>query len=306
MKANRIVILAGTAAFGAACWSMGPSADSAATPDRTISTASSATPRPSATPSANTKMRESSKDKPFLANLPVDFVQPGDDSSRLLLREYGSLFVAHGVTVPRKIVFVDDSDVANFQSTAGSTTETIGGIKVQLQKPAMQALKDAAVEANAAGLSIGPRGEDSSRRGYQQTVSLWKSRVDPGFAYWVAKGRVTAAEGARIKALSPYEQVPEILNLEQQGIFFAKDLSKSIIYSVAPPGTSQHLSMLALDVKEFENASVREILARHGWFQTVSSDLPHFTYLGVAESELPGLGLKSVTNTGRSFWVPDL
>ena len=64
--------------------------------------------------------------------------------------------------------------------------------------------------------------------------------------------------------------------------------------------------MLALDVSEFENANVRRILADHGWFQTVASDLPHFTYLGVKESELPGLGLKKVTNAGRDFWVPNI
>ena len=97
-----------------------------------------------------------------------------------------------------------------------------------------------------------------------------------------------------------------ILGLERDGIFFAKDLSKSIIYSVAPPGTSQHLSMLALDVKEYEDARVRAILAKHGWYQTVVSDLPHFTFLGVAEKDLPKLGLKMVTNADRSFWIPDI
>lgn len=101
-------------------------------------------------------------------------------------------------------------------------------------------------------------------------------------------------------------QVPEILKLESDGVFFAKTLDKSIIYSVAPPGSSQHLSMLALDVKEFENARVRAILAANGWFQTVTSDLPHFTYLGVKESELSGLGLRSVSNSGRTFYVPDI
>ena len=64
--------------------------------------------------------------------------------------------------------------------------------------------------------------------------------------------------------------------------------------------------MLALDVKEFENARVRSTLAKHGWYQTVTSDLPHFTYLGVEESELSRLGLKQVTNSGRVFWVPDI
>lgn len=309
MSRKRSAALAVAAMFGAACWSMAPSTDSAASPKTPNAIAeASATPKPasSATPVANRKMTENSKDKTFLSKLPADLVQPDDDAGKLLLREYGSLFVAQGVAVPKKVVFVDDADVRSFQSSAASVSQTIGGMNVELQKPAMSALNDAIAEAKAAGLSIGPRGADSSKRGYQQTVSLWKSRVDPGFTYWVGQGRVTAAEAARIKGLSPYEQVPEILKLEQQGIYFAKDLSKSIIYSVAPPGTSQHLSMLALDVKEFENARVREILGRHGWFQTVASDLPHFTYLGVSESDLPGLGLKAVTNSGRTFWVPDI
>ena len=64
----------------------------------------------------------------------------------------------------------------------------------------------------------------------------------------------------------------EILRLEKKKIYFAKDLNKSIIYSVAPPGTSQHLSMLAFDAVEYDNVRVREILALHGWFQTVDND----------------------------------
>lgn len=89
-------------------------------------------------------------------------------------------------------------------------------------------------------------------------------------------------------------------------MFFAKDLSKSIIYSVAPPGTSQHISMLAFDVEEHDNRNVREILAKHGWFQTVISDLPHFTYLGVKEEELSNLGLKKTGNGGRVYWIPNI
>jgi hypothetical protein len=97
-----------------------------------------------------------------------------------------------------------------------------------------------------------------------------------------------------------------VLELERDRIFFAKDLSKSIIYSVAPPGASQHLAMLAFDVAEYYDAEVRSLLARHGWFQTVTSDLPHFTFLGADESDLPGLGLKRIENGDRHFWVPDI
>ena len=89
-------------------------------------------------------------------------------------------------------------------------------------------------------------------------------------------------------------------------MFFAKDLSKSIIYSVAPPGASQHLSLLAFDLKEFGEPEACRIMTRHGWFQTVVSDLPHFTYLGSAEDELPSLGLRRVESAERVFWIPEL
>ena len=52
--------------------------------------------------------------------------------------------------------------------------------------------------------------------------------------------------------------------------------------------------MLAFDANEFLDARVRQILADNGWFQTVLSDLPHFTYLGLIEQELPDHGLKPV------------
>jgi hypothetical protein len=252
-------------------------------------------------------MTNKGQDKPFFRSLPADFSQPTDDAGRLLLREYGAVFVARGGAIaPKKVVFKDESDVSSFQSSLQKSSESIGGFKVELQTPALTALKEAMAEATAAGTAITPRGADSARRGYDETVSLWKSRVDPGFAHWVGLGKVTQAEANRIKALSPFQQVSEILKLESQGLYFAKDLSKSIIYSVAPPGTSQHLSMLALDVQQNDNAKVRAILAKHGWYQTVSSDLPHFTFLGVPESELPGLGLKKTTSGDRTFWVPDI
>ena len=252
-------------------------------------------------------MTQPSSNKSYLDNLPSDFSQPTDDAGKLLLREYGSVFVSRGgTTPPKKVVFKDQADVIAYQAGVQRSSESIGGMTMTLQTPAMNALKAAISEAKAAGLTIGPRGADSSIRDYDHTVKLWTSRVNPGLVKWVGSGRVTQAEANRIKKLTPFEQVPEILKLEQQSIFFSTDQTKSIIYSVAPPGTSQHISMLALDVKEFDKARVRSILANHGWFQTVTSDLPHFTYLGVTEAELPGLGLKKVTNTGRDFWVPNI
>jgi len=246
-------------------------------------------------------------DGKFAKRLPKSFEMPRDAAGFLLLREYGAVFVASkSVVAPFKVAFTDEADVLAFQSTMKVSAETIGGHRLELQAEAMKKLKSAISDARKAGLSISPRGGDSARRGFQQTVSLWASRVNPGLVYWTGKGKISRAEADRIRSLSPSAQVPEILRLEQQKIFFAKDLSKSIIYSVAPPGTSQHVSMLALDVKEFDEARVREILAKHGWFQTVVSDLPHFTFLGHDEDNLPDRGLKLTINSGRRFWTPDI
>lgn len=242
-----------------------------------------------------------------MANLPSGFVAPTDDVGKKLLREYGAFFVARGgATPPTKIVFKDETEVSAFQSKLQKSSESIGGFSLELQASAMDDLRKALAEAKTSGLTISPRDRDSAKRTYNETVGLWASRVDPALKHWVSKGKITQADADRIKAMSPFEQVPEVLKLEEKGIYFAKDLSKSIIYSVAPPGTSQHLAMLALDVKEHDNAAVRVLLAKYKWYQTVVSDLPHFTYLGVTESELNALGLKKLTESGRTFWTPDI
>jgi hypothetical protein len=256
------------------------------------------TPTPTPTPSPSNS---------YMGNLPAGFRVPTDEVGKRIMSDYGAVYVARGASIPPPaVMFTNESECSSWQSTLRISRAQFGSVQIELQEPAMTALKSAAAEAKSTGLSITPRGGDSARRSYATTVELWQSRVNPGLTYWTGKGRITAQESARIKALTPAAQVPEILRLEEQGIYFSKDFSKSILYSVAAPGTSQHLSMLALDITEFENPSVRALLAQHGWYQTVVSDLPHFTYLGVQETQLPSLGLKPVSNEGRIFWVPAL
>jgi hypothetical protein len=253
-------------------------------------------------------MKKNIRNKLFFSNLSDDFGIPIDAVGEKMLREYGALFVVagNGAVSPDKVVFENEREVAEWQKTVKSSKKTIAGFPVELQTAAMKALKKAIKEAAQNDLKITPRGADAARRSYAETVDLWASRVNPALLHWVEKGRLTEPEAEKIRSLSPFEQVSEIFKLEAEGIFFSKDLSKSIVYSVAPPGTSQHLSMLALDVQEHGDAEVREILARNGWFQTVISDLPHFTYLGISESELANYGLKKITDAGRDFWIPDL
>jgi hypothetical protein len=235
------------------------------------------------------------------------FCDVNDEVARRILEDYGAIYVADdGIKVPPVCMFTSDSAVSDFQNDARFTTAIVNGVRIELQPKAMRALQAAAEEAKAAGSKITPRGgSEAARRSYGDTKRLWDSRFLPALVHWQKAGRLTKADTERLRALPIRDQVREVLTLEKRGIFFSKDLSKSILYSVAAPGTSQHIAMLALDVTEFGNAGVRRILANHGWFQTVKSDLPHFTYLGRKEKDLPGLGLRSVTMGQQVFWIPD-
>src|SRR5258708_16515716 len=237
-----------------------------------------------------------------------DVCPPDDPVARRVLDDYGAMFVGADIVAPPPCcVFTSEDQVARFQQEAGLAAERFGDAVVELQPAAMSALLQARAVARAEGLEISPRdGAEAARRSYADTVRLWNSRFSPALDHWTRAGRLSEAQAARLRSLPIHEQVPEVLQLEQDGIFFSKDLSKSVLYSIAAPGTSQHIAMLAFDANELLDQRVRAILAQHGWFQTVLSDLPHFTFLGLAAAELPDRGLKSVAANGQNFWSPDV
>jgi hypothetical protein len=239
----------------------------------------------------------------------LEHVCPATDSTaRRVLEEYGAMFLVNNdVKPPPVCVFLSGQEVEEFQARAGFASETIADSTIELQPAAMKAYLKARDEAIKEGLDITPRGgPEAARRSYADSESLWNTRFLPALEYWTAQGRLTATEADNLRALPLQAQISQVLDLEQKGIFFSKDLSKSILYSIAAPGSSQHLAMLALDVTEFQTERVRQILAEHGWFQTVLSDLPHFTYLGLKEKDLPKHGLKSVEVDGQVFWIPNV
>jgi hypothetical protein len=233
---------------------------------------------------------------------------PADPVSRRILEEYGAIFLAHKKVLPPPVcIFTSEEQVTKFQDEAGFEAELIGFDEVELQPEALKQLNKAREEARKEGLDITSRdGAEGARRNYQDSVRLWNSRFEPALDYWLSQGRLTAEQVARLRSLPLSQQIAEVLELEKTGIYFSKDLSKSILYSIAAPGTSQHIAMLAFDVNEFENPRVREIMAKHGWFQTVLSDLPHFTFLGLKEKDLPKHGLRSVEINGQVFWIPNV
>jgi hypothetical protein len=231
-----------------------------------------------------------------------------DPVSRRVLEDYGAMFVAdESVQPPPVCMFTNETDVLKFQTAAKSKAAVIGGARIELQPAAMDALLAAREEAHQAGLDITPRGgTEAARRSYEDTLRLWDSRFIPALAHWNKLGRLSKDQVEHLRSLPIRDQVREVLELEKQGIFFSKDFSKSILYSIAAPGSSQHIAMLALDVEQFTDERVRRILARHGWFQTVKSDMPHFTYLGLAEKDLSSRGLRSMLVGKQLFWIPNV
>ena len=227
-----------------------------------------------------------------------------------LLAEYGAIFLTRA-TPPPSIIFRDSAEVERFQATLQTRVALIGEHEIELQADAMEALMAAAFELRSQGATLTPRAADSGRRSYEDTVSLWNRNVERGLEHWGELGKITPDRAEQIKRHSPVDQVAVILEMEEaEQVYFGTFYDRSILYSVAAPGASQHLSMLAFDAAEFQYEIVERTLALFGWHRTVVYDFPHFTYIGHDEQTLPALGLKLVSRdyNERSyrFWIPAL
>jgi hypothetical protein len=227
---------------------------------------------------------------------------------RRVVMEYGALFVARDeVVIPSTPIFESQNEVLEFQDSLNVGSYILEDTQIELQAAALESLLMARDEALSLGLNLLARGgPEAARRDYEDSLRLWLSRFEPALEHWTNAGRIEETRAEQIRRLPITEQVLQVMELESEGLFFSKDLKKSVFYSVAPPGASQHLSLLAFDCAQFNDKTVRDILARYGWYQTVVSDLPHFTYLGHSQSELPDCGLKQVDSGGLIFWIPDL
>lgn len=227
-----------------------------------------------------------------------------------LFAEYGAVFVTTA-TPPPVIMFADAAEVQAFQSSLTVASAVLGEHEITLQAEALEALKAAAADMALAGGSITARAADSGGRSYEDTVRLWTRNVSRGLERWVSLSRIAEETAQAIREMPPSDQVAPILNLEDtEQIYFGTFFDRSILYSVAAPGASQHLSLLAFDVAEYQDERVEQTLGKHGWYRTVPNDLPHFTYLGQPEDALSVLGLRHIVREygerAYGFWTPDL
>lgn len=229
---------------------------------------------------------------------------------RRLFAEYGAVFATTAIPPP-VIIFTGADQVEAFQASLKISTAVFGDHEIALQAEALDALMTAASEMAECGGSITARAADAGGRSYAETVSLWTRNVGRGLEHWEHLGRMAREQADSIRKLLPVDQVPPILNLEDtHQLYFGTFFDRSILYSVAAPGASQHLSLLAFDVAEYANPEVERMLGRHGWYRTVPNDLPHFTYLGHIEAALSDLGLHRIERTYTErvydFWTPSL
>lgn len=225
-----------------------------------------------------------------------------------VLQDYGAMFVANeSILPPHSCIQAGESDVIRYQKKLKTKCIDVDGVRIDLQTAAADALQTVIGEAVAEGYAFTALdGAIAGGRSYGDTLMLWNSRFFPGMGFWIKRGRLSGADRDAIGRLDLQNKIEKVLEWETQGIYFSTDRTRSIFTSTAPPGTSQHLALIALDVAEFWNPELRAILNRNGWFQTVVDDPAHFTYLGFPASELPSRGLRAIYKGSQQYWVPNM
>ncbi len=239
----------------------------------------------------------------------TDFFNANSPVEGRVIKEYGAVFLNNDVNalMPRRCLFASSSEVDAFQSRVKTETKTLNKKTIKLQKAAMDAL----LLAEAKGGKITPKGDNPAKRSYDTVSQSWNEAVIAGANYWKTmpngKGeKLSTDESAKLKTLSGEAQITKVFELESRGFHFHPDHQRSIVVYTAIPGASQHLLMLAVDIVEYTDKNVRSALAENGWFQTVFRDRPHFTYLGLKQTELQSFGLKLEQFEGRDFWIPNI
>jgi hypothetical protein len=218
------------------------------------------------------------------------------------------MFVAaNSVELPNTCVFPNAEAARIFQSHLHAKTLVVDGVTIKLQDAAANSLFAVVEEAAQAGIRVSPLdGAVAAGRNYAESVFLWDSRFWPAFSYWMERGKISEGEAEGLMATPQGKRIAKVIEWEGKGLRFGPGHSISIFSSTAPPGASQHLSLLAFDVARLPSARLIAIFNSRGWFQTVQNDPQHFTYLGLSEADLPNRGLRAVLSRGMKYWLPDI
>ncbi|QIR40080.1 peptidase M15 [Tolypothrix sp. PCC 7910] len=191
--------------------------------------------------------------------------QPGT-FEYILLRKYGAPFINQKAEtkLPPKVMFANEQETKEFQSTL-EMVKVNGTNDCYLQQSAGLAFNKARALQNIP-LKSGYGSGDCTRT-FTTNLRFWNKYANSRTLDKVRQGKETAILGV-----------------------------------VAPPGSSQHLWGLAIDLR-VSNPKQRQALNQNGWFQTVENDIPHWTYLGLTEAELPVFGFKKQVVRGITYWI---
>ncbi|PMB44849.1 peptidase M15 [Fischerella thermalis CCMEE 5205] len=225
-------------------------------------------PTPETTPNPNLNLNNKER---FLAAITdkLSTIPQSGTYEYILLRAYGAAFVNHNpeVQLPSKVLFKDDKETKEFQATLtmAKVNETNN---CYLQKAAADALNRAKAQVSIA-LKSGYTDSDCTRS-FAANVRFWRKYANDKTLVRVQQGQET-----------------------------------KILGTVAPPGASQHLWGLAIDLRVSSEAQ-REALNQNGWFRTVEYDVPHWTYIGYPPDKLGDLGFQNKVIGGISYWLTPL
>lgn len=211
------------------------------------------------------------EDKRFLAivasKLPT-IPQPGS-FEYILLNAYGAVFANQQpeIKLPQKVILANEQETSSFQATL-TMGKVDGTSNCLLQKAAAEALSQAKV---LTGISLrSGYGASDCTRSFETNLRFWRKYANNQTLNQVRQGKET-----------------------------------KILGIVAPPGASQHLWGLAVDLRVSSQLQ-RQALNKNGWFQTVENDVPHWTYVGLTEDKLPLFGFKNKVVRGISYWLTPL
>ncbi|MBW4633938.1 MAG: D-alanyl-D-alanine carboxypeptidase family protein [Iphinoe sp. HA4291-MV1] len=187
----------------------------------------------------------------------------------ILLRAYGSVFVNQKpeIKLPQKVVFTNEQETKQFQSTL-ILSKVNGTSNCYLQKLATDALNRARTQVQIP-LKSG-YGTSDCTRSFATNLRFWQKYANNNTLEQVRQGK-------EIKIL---------------GV-------------VAPPGASQHIWGLAVDLR-VSNEVQKQALNQNGWYQTVENDIPHWTYVGLSEEKLTELGFQNKVVRDITYWVTPL
>lgn len=187
----------------------------------------------------------------------------------LILQEYGGIFATTNpqIQLPPKVAFDTAKETKAFQDTL-KLARVNAGRNCFLQAPAAASF-NTILRTTPIPLKSG-RGKSDCLRTFETTREFWNKYSNEKTLQKIRQGQL-----------------------------------QPIMRKVAPPGSSQHLWGLAIDLGQL-NPRQTQILNQNGWFQTVKGDQPHWTYLGMSMEELIQLGFKKQVIGRNTYWLTPL